>query len=602
MQLSRLLTILCLSLFTLSTLQAQDPNLAAQYFANGEYEKSATLYGQLSENDPQNEYYFNRQVESLLKLEQFDGCEKAIKKQLKKNPGNILTYVTYGILFDRQGKDQEAMEQYQKALDKLDPDYTTTLRLAYAFEKASKFDLAIESYQKGGQLLKSSKQFAFNLGELYRKKGDTEKMIGYYLDALQDDPGRFSSIQTTIARFLPPQEYSTLQAALYARLQASDYPEFIDLLAWSFVQRKDYKSALRQFKSLDKRLGESGQRVFKLAEDAELASDYDAAIAGYEYIIAEKGPMNPYFFDAKQAVMHCRRKKITEGYDYTPAELLTLETEYEQFLALYGRSRQSANLISQQAELEALYINNLPKAIALLEEVKSLPGLDRVLLAQTKIKLADYYLMSGEIWESTLLYSQVDKDFKEEQIGQEARYKNARLSYFNGNFQWAQAQFDVLKASTSKLISNDAIDLSVFIMDNLNLDTTASAITLYAQAEQLTFQNLFDEAFKKLDTLKNQFPDHALQDDILFLEGQILEKKRNFNDAANRYQQIVEQYKEDIRADNALYAWARLCEFRLKDTEKAKNLYEKLFIDYSGSVFAVDARKRFRLLRGDKTQ
>jgi TolA-binding protein len=139
-------------------------------------------------------------------------------------------------------------------------------------------------------------------------------------------------------------------------------------------------------------------------------------------------------------------------------------------------------------------------------------------------------------------------------------------------------------------------------MDNLNLDTTASAITLYAQAEQLTFQNLFDEAFKKLDTLKNQFPDHALQDDILFLEGQILEKKRNFNDAANRYQQIVEQYKEDIRADNALYAWARLCEFRLKDTEKAKNLYEKLFIDYSGSVFAVDARKRFRLLRGDKTQ
>jgi len=200
------------------------------------------------------------------------------------------------------------------------------------------------------------------------------------------------------------------------------------------------------------------------------------------------------------------------------------------------------------------------------------------------------------------LFSQVDKEFKEEQIGQEARFKNARLSYFNGDFQWAQAQFDVLKASTSKLIANDALDLSVFIMDNLNLDTTSEAISLYSGAEMLVFQNRFEDAFLKLDTLRRDFPEHSLQDDILFLEAQIHEKKRDYAKAAALYLDIVEKYPQEIRADNALYAMAQLYENKLNDLEKAQTLYEKIFIDYSGSVFAVDARKRYRILRGDKMQ
>ncbi|MCB0545815.1 MAG: tetratricopeptide repeat protein, partial [Saprospiraceae bacterium] len=200
----------------------------------------------------------------------------------------------------------------------------------------------------------------------------------------------------------------------------------------------------------------------------------------------------------------------------------------------------------------------------------------------------DFYLMSGEIWESTLLYSQVDKDFREEMLGQEARFKNAKLSYFNGDFEWAQAQFNVLKASTSKLIANDALDLSVFIMDNLNSDTTTDAMQLYATAEMLVFQNRFDEAFLRLDTIRTDYPENTLQDDILYLEAQISEKKRNYTRAAELYQQVAEKYPEDIRADNALFALAKLNEEKLDNTEKAKELYEKIFIDYSGSVFAVE--------------
>ena len=300
--------------------------------------------------------------------------------------------------------------------------------------------------------------------------------------------------------------------------------------------------------------------------------------------------------------MWCRRSKITQGFDYAPSELAILEADYLEFLVQFGINRQTARLVVELAELQALYKNDLPSAIQVLDSLVKAPGISREDQARAKINLADYYLMSGERWEATLLYSQVDKDFKEEVLGQEARFKNAKLAYYHGDFQWAQAQFDVLKASTSKLISNDALDLSVFIMDNLNLDTTADAITLYAGAELLVFQNRFEEAVARLDTLRLGFPEHSLQDDIFYLQAQIAEKRRDYVRAAALYQKVGETYPEDIRADNALFALAQLYEFRLNAEGKARELYEKIFTDYSGSIFSVEARKRYRVLRGDKVQ
>jgi len=586
----------------INALQAQDPNLANQYFLDGEFEKAAAVYAQIYAADERNEYIFNRYVDCLLNLQQWEQAEKVVKKQVKKSPENALLYVTYGTLYERQGKAPEATEQYDRAIEKMNPDFSSVSRLANVFVQKSKFDYATKAYERGSTLLKDPNIFAYNLGELYRRQGNTAKMVEYYLNAVSGDPNRRPTVESLLARYLAPAEFGELQTQLYARIQVSENPSFVELLAWSFIQRKDFKSALRQQKALDKRLGENGRRVYELASAAADARDYETAIAAYDYIGTEKDRNNPYFFEAKRAGMECRRKKITEGFAYTQEDLKILETEYETFLTQYGKSRQTANIVQELARLEALYINNLPKAIALLEELKQTPGLDLNTIAEAKISLADYYLISGDIWESSLLYSQVDKDFKEAQIGQEARFKNARLSYFNGDFQWAQAQFGILKAATTRLIANDALDLSVFIMDNLNLDTTADAISLYSGAELLVYQNRFDEAFLKLDTLRRNFPEHSLQDDILYLEAQIFEKKRDYAKAAKLYEEVAEKYKEDIRADNALYALAQLCETQLNDPAKAQTLYEKIFTDYSGSVFAVDARKRFRILRGDKVQ
>jgi TolA-binding protein len=374
------------------------------------------------------------------------------------------------------------------------------------------------------------------------------------------------------------------------------------MLAWVFIQRKDYRGALRQVRALDKRLGENGERVLDLGFMATNAKDYETAIAAFDYIVENKDPATPFYLEAKREGLLTRRRAITEGYAYTVEDLRILESAYNEFLEQFGNNPASARIAIQLAELEALYLNDLDTAITILDRIVGLNGVNENVRAQAKIDLADYYLMQGEVWESTLLYSQVDKQFKEDVLGHEARFRNARLSYFRGDFEWAQSQFDVLKASSSRLIANDALDLSVFIMDNLGLDTTTVALQSYADAELLLFQNRYDEAFATLDSLLTAFPGHDLEDDVIYLRGRIYQKLRDYNEAAAQYQQVIDDYPKSIRLDNALFALAGLYENQLNDKEKAQQLYETLFIDYSNSILAVSARKKYRELRGDPVQ
>lgn len=580
----------------------QDNRLAQQYFQDGEYEKAAVLYEKLYSGNEENDFYFERYIECLLSTQAFDEAEKVIKRQLKKSPSNMNLYVTYGKLFERQYRDDDALAQYKIAIQNLPKDAFAVTKLSNAFVVLSKYDLAIETYEKGAALLKDNNVFAYNLGELYRRKGDTPKMVESYLNALASNPDRLGSVQTIFQRSFLPEDFEELQTQLYSRIAQNESAiYYTELLTWVFIQRKDYKNALRQVRALDRKLKENGGRVFQLAEVAANDKDYDTAIEAYEYVV-QKGMESSFYIDAKREALRSKRSKIVEGYKYTPQELAQLEQEYESFLNEFGKSRITANIVLELAELEALYINNLDKSIQLLDEMIKYPSVDKNVQAEGKLNLGDYYLIKSEVWEATLLYSQVDKDFKEDALGNEARYRNARLSYYSGDFQWAQAQFEILKAATSKLIANDAIDMSVFIMDNLGLDTTATALKMYSEADLLVFQNRFEDAFTKLDSLMAQFPAHSLDDDVLYLKSKIYAKKRDHVKQAEMLQLIIEKYKDGIRADNALYNLASLYETHLGNVEKAKELYERLFIEYSGSTLAVDAKKRFRVLRGDKIQ
>jgi tetratricopeptide (TPR) repeat protein len=588
--------------FLLSSLAiGQESKLANEYYRNGEYEKASQLYERLYIKSNRNDFYFNRYLESLLALEEYSKAEKIIKDEIKRNPGAVQLYVSYGNLYERKNETEKAEKEYRKAIKNVPSDVGSISRLANAFLSLAKYDLAIEVYEKASEKLNGSHIFSYSLADLYRRKGNSDKMLDYYLLSLLHTPNRINSMKNIFQRYLSGEEFELLQAKLYTMIQ--EFPDEItypEMLQWVFVHRKDYKKALRQARALDRRLEENGARVYELASIAQNGKVYDAAIDAYEYIIENKGPNTSFYISSKVQLLDCKRKNILQNVDYTQEDLLALEQEYESFLKEFGKNTQTVYLIIDYARFEALYLNKLDKAISILEEVKSYAGLKPAIVSNIKLDLGDYYLIKNDIWEATLLYSQVDKAYKEGLLGERARYRNALLSYYRGDFEWAQKQFDILKSATSKLISNDAIDMSVFIMDNLGLDTTAVPLQLYAEAELLLYQNKYEKTFEKLDQIIKDFPEHGLKDDILYIKARMHVKRKHYADAISFFEQIIENHAEEIRCDNAIWELAELYQYNLQQPENAQPLYEKLFLEFTNSTFAIEARKRYRELRGDE--
>ncbi|MBC7885188.1 MAG: tetratricopeptide repeat protein [Saprospiraceae bacterium] len=594
------LFLFVLSISFISVSGQQKYKLANEYYNSGEYEKAAQLYESLYEETPGNKSYFNLYIQCLLELKNYEKTRKIIQSEIKKNPTEVSFYVTYGNLLEREGAPDKAYTEYRKAIDNLNPDPSNISNLANTFTNLAKYDLAIETYLKGEKISNVPDLYVYNLADLYRRQGDVKNMIKYYLLTAEKEQNSIN-IQTSLQRFLTEEDYDELQKQLYLKIQEKpDIPHYGELLQWIFVQKKDYSKALRQAKALDRQFEENGNRVFSLADVAFKDNDFNTAIEAYQYIVDNQGRNTSYYLEAKRGLLNSKKAKVTDNYHYTKNDLQVLKQEYISFLNELGRNTQTAPMMQELADFEALYINELDTAIIILEELRRFGGLQPEMIAKAKLSLGDYYLMNGDRWEASLLFSQVDKDFKEGQWGEMARYRNAKLSYYAGDFEWAQEQFKILKGATSKLISNDAIDMSVFILDNLGLDTTEMTLQMFAQADLLAFQNKFDEALQKLDSIKIIFPEHSLDDDVLYTKAQIYNKQRKTELTIEMYQTIIEKYAEDIRADNAIFELAELYEIKLNQLEKAKGLYEKLFLDYSGSTFAVEAKKRFRILRGDE--
>lgn len=594
----RLFTFIVISLFFGLALSAQsvDDKLANQYYNVGEYEKAAVLYKKLWEKDKRRNNYYDRYFTCLLESEQYSEARSTIEKRIKIAPKDASLLVKKASILVAEGAPELADEVYKQAIDKLTGDMAMIHKLGQAFQQVRNYDLAIKTYEKGGQITGDSLRFANQLRSLSQYANDKNRLIRYSLLSLVQNERNAASIKVQLQRTLATEDHDKVQEALYVYIQ--NYPEaivFPELLQWSFVQQKNFPSALRQARALDRRLDENGHRIFQLGQMAANHKDYTSAISAYNHILKKKSTNNSFYLSAKSELLKTKKNQILDGKGGVGA-LDSLEAEYYSFLETYGRSANVAYVILDLARFQNRYLKDSDKAIETLDGLVNMPGVNPQVLAKSKLELGDLYLLKGERWESSLLYSQVDKDFPEEYLGEIARYRNALLSYYVGDFEWAQEQFDILKASTTKLISNDAIDRSVFIMDNLGLDTTPEPLMMYADSELKIFQRRYDEAFEQLNLLSKKYDGHGLEDDVFYLRANAYLELERFDEAADLYARVAAEYPEDIRADNSIYALAKLNEEVFKDLNAAANLYEKIFIEYNSSTFAIDARKRYREL------
>lgn len=577
-------------------------NLALQYYGNKEFDKAVSIYQQLFEQT-KSRYYFKYYINCLVELKDFKTAEKAINAQIRRNSGDYSYKVQLGNIYEIQGNTAKAESIYQNSIKKIKYNRQQIILLANEFIRLRKYDYAEQTYKIGIKKAKDNYKFNFELATVYQLKNEPQLMIDQYLAVLEDKPSFLKSVQNRMQYTVYKNDDGTVKDLLKRSLlikiqQRNSGIVFNELLIWLFLQDKDFKNALTQVKSLDKRLKENGKRVFNLGELALSNNDYSTAINAYSYLI-NKGEENHYYILSNNKILQTKFKKILSD-NYTDQDLLDLKIEYIASVNKLGKSLETFTLITDLAKLKAFYLGEINQGLNDFTQVLKTPNLTPRQVAETKTNLGDIYLLLGNFWDSALYYAQVESSFKNNPLGYTAKYKKAKLAFYTGDFKWAQAQLDVLKASTSKLIANNAFELSQLINDNSALDTSLTALEMYSRADLLLYQNKDTLALIVLDSIINEFPSHSLNDEILFLKAKISIKRRDYKNAEELLIVLSEKYSYDILADNALFMLAEIYEQNLNLPEKAVETYKKLMLKHTGSIFISDARKRYNSLNSTK--
>ena len=600
--------ILLLTLPNINQAIAQDTEkiaLAQEYDDKGETEKARALYDELVKKKKNIPIIHNRYVHLLLNTGKVKEAQEYMKKVLKLYPDNILYQLDAGVVEKQLGDDAAANQYFDKVIADTQNDPFQVRIVAGHLIKNELLEQAISAYQAGRKAGKDQNLYALELANVYLRLNETDQMVDEYLAYANEDPSRISYVKNILQNVLTEEEdLESLSALLLDRIQESpDNPLYSELLIWVNLQQKDFYGAFMQARAIDRRNKTEGEWVMQVAGIALENRDYKNALKMYEYVI-DKYPRTMNYIMARRYKIKAREELVKNQFPIDQEEITKLIGDYQAFVdestqSVVGANEAVLEAMRSQALLYAFYKGNMTTAIEILQKVAESPRASPELQAMVKLDMGDIYVLLNEPWESTLLYSQVEKANKEELVGYEAKLRNAKLSYYKGDFELAQSHLDVLKEATTREIANDAMSLSLLIQNNTALDTTSTAMKSYADAELLLFQNKPTEALAKLDSMLQIYEGHDLSDEIYWLEAKVNNRLGNFEQAIKKLEKVQELYPKDILGDDALFMMGTIYEEQLEDKEKAMEVYTQFLKEYPGSIYVADVRKRFRNLRGD---
>ena len=571
---------------------------ARMYVDLQQYDKAIDVYEDLYKADQRNPEVYAGYLDALLLAKEYKDAEKVVNSQLQKNPTSPSLAVDMGRVYKESGKDKKAEEMYEVALTLLNGDDLLTQLVAKKFSDIGRDDYALKTYKKAGEMYHNQFLYSGPMSRLYFKSGDVDNGIATLLEASRSFyNGGVEEVKATLMDFLGDDKKKLVKAqkALVKKINDEpDNPYFSELLTWLYTQKDDWDGALIQVRALDERYKEKGERLLEFARYAVKEEKNEFALKAYDEVLA-KGKEYPFYSSVINEMLAVKFKLLQDKPAFTKEEITTLAAEYKQFLDSFP-DYYTFHVVQDYATLLARFAGEPDKAIELLEKVIEIPSARKDFIGQCKLQLGDYLVLVGKIWDASLTYTQVQKEFREDMLGEEARFRDAKLAYYRGDFDWANIQASVLKASTSELIANDALYLSVLITENIPADSNYKPLERFAYADLLLFQNKDAEAQRILDSIATAFPDHPLADDLLMQRAKIAQKKQDYDKAIGYLQQIHKEHGKDVLADDALFTMAEINEKYLGKKEEAGKLYAQLVMEYPGSTYVQLARKKVKEL------
>ncbi len=591
--------MLFISSFAFSQKDVQNEfKLAESYFREGEFEKATQIYKKLYNLTPFNTSYLNRLISCYQETNQFLTAENLLKKRIQQNANQVYLYVFLGYNYSKQQKEEQAKIQYEKAINSLDKNAAFGGTIGRIFKDYNLLDYAISAYEKA-MIKNPNANYNFQIAQIYGEKGEYEKMFYAYINLIDKQDSYLNLVQRYASQYITDDsenETNVLFRKTLLRKSARNPKDVWNiLLSWLFAQQKDYGKALIQEKALYQRNPSDLFAIFDLGKNAFENKSFDAAKNCFDFI-NDKSVFN--------------EEKINANLYLTKIAIATNNVETENiFQALFkefGTNSLTIKLQVEYADFLTFNKNKPQQAKQVLEKALTFTR-SKFDQAAIKLKLGDVLVFQGNYNKALIYFSQIQTKLEDHELAQQARFKVAQTSYYKGDFTWAKAQLKVLKGSTTQLIANDAVDLFLKITDNEPVDSIPSGLKQLARAELLAYQNKNDEALSEIETLftSNDFfenglnPSEVIYDDALFFKAKLYIKLKRYDDAILSLAKIVAADNQGFLTDDVYFMMAEMYNNNLNNPEKAQEYYQKIIFEHPSSIYLVDARKRFRKLRGD---
>ncbi|MCP4521562.1 MAG: tetratricopeptide repeat protein [Cytophagales bacterium] len=588
-----------IALFNLS-LFAQDEALAKAYIEKGDFEKALVLLEKIVKKDHDLDVYENYRT-VLVELKEWEKLEKYLKKKVKKQAIPLFE-VDYALVFKAKDDVKKTEKLLEKLFEKYKYDVPRTIQTGKVLKTRGEVKYGIKLFEQGSKNDKYKAIYIHYLVDLYIQKGDKKKVARSYVDWIINSvvsDKDISKVQRTLQPLLSSEDYENLVKIVYEQLpNHSENIHLLSLLSWAHIQTKDFYEAFVQLRSLDQLRNEGGRRLQRLGYISLNNKDYNTAQEIFEYLASTYSTGSNYVNFKKQAIK-AQELSVKSVYPVENAKINALIADYDTLL-LQTRSRlDKGEIMRNQALLYAFHLQDYSQAIELLNNVKKVSSRSSRLWANSLLDLADIYILTEEPWESTLLYLEVEKTLKESDLAQIAKFKNAKLSYYKGDFELSRSHLDILKLATTREIANDAIDLSLLIQNNTALDTSDIALRKYASIDLLVYKKQYKGALEAIVALEKELETHNLQDELLWLQSAVYFETKQYTLAEQSLLKIIQDHSDGILADNAYFKLANLYEQELNNPQKAMEFYKQIIIEHSNSIYVMESRKKYRKLRGD---
>jgi tetratricopeptide (TPR) repeat protein len=583
---------LFLSIFCLVASAQVDPGLAKTYFEKGAFEKSASLYKKLLSNQRTNSYYSLKLIECYQQLSQFKAAQNEIEAQLKYS-NNPQYFVELGYNYQLQDQLAKAEENYKNALERIDAQPNYVYAIAQQFESHGRIDNAIQAYELGLELAPNP-AFYYQLAVLHGVQKNIEKMMEHYLDYVETNSAHTNQVMRLLAEYISEdasQPYNQIfKKVLLKKLQSTPNTLWNQWLSWLYIQQNDFKKAFVQEKAVFRREPESLQGLINLAMLTKDAKAYETALTVLEFISQNTT-------DSRLNIQ-ANTQRLELQLEHSKPNYNTIKASYVKLLDTYKLGVETLEMQLSYATFLAFYDANSEAAITFLKTALK-ANLTDLASSSLKMKLADILVTQNKFNQALIYYTQIQLQVKNSTLAQEARFKAAKTSYYKGDFDWAETQLKVLKSSTSQLTANDALDLQLLISDHIASDSLHTALKMYAKAELLSLQKKSTEAIGVLETILENHKTDPIIDQTLFVQARLYESEKMYSKAEANYMRIITDYKDDILVDDAYFYLAELYRLQLNQIEKATLNYETIIFNHEDSIHFVDARKQYRILRGD---